>query len=229
VRFPLPQPFAGVVQWQSRCLANSQRGFDSIHRPHSFSLTSTSFNSRTLGLQPGDAGATPAVDSIPNIAAKVPKAKSSSRHLVTVEKASASLVGTASLRSSAAEHPAVNRGVVGASPTGDASSLSSSYPGVAQSGSAPRSGRGGRRFKSFLPDHFSFQGGVAAARETLNLEAEVRSLALEPRVRGLTARHLTFNQEDAGATPAGRTSNHTTSVRGLIEQGTWLRTREMRV
>ena len=53
----------------------------------------------------------------------VPRAKESSRHPVEVEKASASLVGTASsrLRSSAAERLALNQGAAGSSPAGDTS------------------------------------------------------------------------------------------------------------
>ena len=48
----------------------------------------------------------------------VPRVKETNRHPVEVEKASASLVGIAGLRSSAAERLVLTQGCVGASPTG---------------------------------------------------------------------------------------------------------------
>ncbi len=69
----------------------------------------------------------------------VPRVKETNRHPVEVEKASASLVGTASLRSSAAEHLALNQGWRRCkSYRGH-----HSYPGVAQSGK--RASFGARR------------------------------------------------------------------------------------
>ena len=87
VRFPLPQPCR--CSSVAELLSCKQRTGVRFLPPAPF--TPTSFNSRTPGLQPGDAGATPAVGSIHQLS----KAKESSRHLVKVEKASASLVGSA--------------------------------------------------------------------------------------------------------------------------------------
>lgn len=50
------------------------------------------------------------VQALPPVPFLVPRVKETNHHPVEVEKASASLVGTASLRSSAAEHLALNQG-----------------------------------------------------------------------------------------------------------------------
>ncbi len=50
------------------------------------------------------------VQVLPSVPLQVPKVKETNRHPVEVEKASASLVGTASLRSSAAERLVLNQG-----------------------------------------------------------------------------------------------------------------------
>ncbi len=115
------------------------------------------------------------VQVLPPVPTLVPRVKETNRHPVEVEKASASLVGTASLRSSAAEHLALNQGWRRCkSYRGH-----HSYPGVAQS--AQRASFGARRSKvRILPPRPSLQGGVAVARETLTLEAGVRFPALKP-------------------------------------------------
>ncbi len=128
------------------------------------------------------------VQVLPPVPTLVPRVKETNRHPVEVEKASASLVGTASLRSSAAEQLVLNQGCRRCkSYRGH-----HSFPGVAQS--AKRASFGARRseVRILLPGPF-FQGGVAVARESLTLEAGVRSPALKPHcVRGLTGKAPDF-------------------------------------
>lgn len=79
------------------------------------------------------------VQGLPPVPFLVPRVKETNHHPVEVEKASASLVGTASLRSSAAEHLALNQGCRRCkSYRGH-----QSHPGVAQS--AQRASFGTRR------------------------------------------------------------------------------------
>ncbi len=67
------------------------------------------------------------VQVLPSVPLLVPRVKETNRHPVEVEKASASLVGIASLRSSAAEHLALNQGCR------RCKSYRGHHPGVAQS------------------------------------------------------------------------------------------------
>ena len=104
VRFPLPQPCrcSSVAEPLSCKQTTGVRFLPPAPVIHML----TSFNQ--IGLLASNQGMR--VQVLPSVPDLVPKAKETSRHPVEVEQASASLVGTASLRSSAAEHLALNQG-----------------------------------------------------------------------------------------------------------------------